>query len=103
MKSMKAAILLFSALTLASTTAAAAVQTGRIRTQHFNADAVFQDRGVCFEMTPALPGQWVCLYKNSSLYTEMTAMLRDAYIHGKTCRVTYNDDNSRALLAIDCF
>jgi hypothetical protein len=100
MKNMKAAVLVCSALTLASTSAMAAWHSGRIITHHLNANAGLQARGVCFETSPALPGRWVCLYKNSNLYTEMTNMLRDAYIHGKTCQIEYND--SGALLLLDC-
>jgi hypothetical protein len=61
---------------------------GTITMFHLNGDVA--DRGVCVQMTPALPASgYACLWKANPLYKEITTLLLAGYMVGKSCRVAW--------------
>lgn len=76
-----------AALALASAAAMAADSTGKIALYHLNSEV--EGRGVCVQMTPALPNTWACLWKSNPLYSELTGLLLQAFITNKTCTIIW--------------
>jgi hypothetical protein len=82
---MKLKSLLFVALLTVASHASA--HHGVISYLHLNGGV--PERGVCIQMSPAIPAPiWACLYKSNLLYKETTAALMAAYAAGKTCGVS---------------
>jgi hypothetical protein len=78
----------------------AATHTGMIIVIHYNPDV--PGRGVCVRTNPTGPGSgWFCLYP-SSLYKEIDALLREAYIFGRACSLSWDttDQNGHNLLTV---
>ncbi len=73
---------------LLSERASAAQHRGRIAIYHLNSE--IQGRGVCIQMTPALPNTWACLWKDNELYTEITQLFLHAMTSRAPCIVTWN-------------
>lgn len=95
----------FALTILASGTALAGSHTGIIT--RYALDGRFSDRGVCIQMTPELPikDNWICLWKNHSLYMEITNLLLEGFTSRKKCMLTWssNDNNGRPIIEIvDC-
>jgi hypothetical protein len=95
-----AAMLAGSVLLLTSAPAFAATHTAKISLFHLN--SAVHGRGVCVQTQPAMPNTWACLWKNNPLYTEITDLLRDAYVTNKTCSITWDkpDPNGWNLVAL---
>ena len=71
-------------LVLTVTPTMAAQHTGTIERIHLN--TTVSDRGVCVRTTPTGPGTgWFCLWEDTHLYQETTAVLRDAYTNFRAC------------------
>jgi hypothetical protein len=91
---------LFTIILLAiSAMARAGSVTGEITAYHLN--SISTSRGVCVTTVPAIPGTgWACLYKDNSLYKEITATLLAARMAGMSCAVTWNttDADGHALI-----
>ena len=62
---------------------------GTISVMHYN--SLESGRGVCVRTIPTGPGTgWFCLGDTTThLYTEITDILRDAYINAKTCTLEW--------------
>jgi hypothetical protein len=74
---------------LVARVAAADSAAGKITVFHMNGEVA--DRGVCFQMIPAVAGQpWMCLYKDNYLYKEITSTLMAAYLADRPCTITWN-------------
>ena len=54
---------------------------------NFHLDSTVTGRGVCIQMTPAIPGKWACLYKDNALYTEIHGTLLGAYLGKRGCKL----------------
>lgn len=93
------------ALTLSSTIALAASQTGTISQYHLNSDVA--GRGVCVTMSPGLPGTgWACLWKDNPLYNEISQALLQAIVNNRQCNVNWatTDSSGHALInMVSCY
>jgi hypothetical protein len=70
--------------------ALASSATGTLTVAHLNG-SVTTGRGVCIQLSPALPGTgWACLYTNNMLYKEITATLLAARIAGQICTISWS-------------
>ncbi|MBD2447523.1 hypothetical protein H6G76_10130 [Nostoc sp. FACHB-152] len=74
---------------LSNTASLADSASGKIREYHLNSQVA--QRGVCIQLNPTLPtpGGWLCLWKDNSLYKEITDLLLEGYSAQKTCSVTW--------------
>jgi len=67
-----------------------------------NYNSLESGRGVCVFMKPAGPGTgWFCLWETTHLYTEMTDIIRDAYINAKTCTMEWANTDRTGNLQIN--
>ena len=87
----KVTVLLLAFVLALSVVPAMATQfnfTGKIAVAHYN--SMEPGRGVCVRTTPTGPGTgWFCLWETTPLYTEITDILREAYINAKTCTLEW--------------
>lgn len=62
--------------------------SGKITTLHLNSGYV--GRGVCIKMNPQIlyTAGYACVWKDNSLYSEISDVLREAYVAGKTCGIS---------------
>ena len=87
-------------------TASAASHFGRISVLDINGG--IPGRNVCVQMTPSVPasnGGWACLYNANALKNEISTMLREALLRGRSCHVGWNsfDVNTPKINNIQCF
>jgi hypothetical protein len=74
-----------------SSYAMAAESTGRIAVYHVNINS--SQRGACIQMIPALSTTWACLPSRANstpVYDQIHDLLLIAWIHSKTCTITWN-------------
>jgi hypothetical protein len=90
-------------LALSVVPAMAAQHTGTITLIHYNPDV--PGRGVCVRTNPVGPGTgWFCLYP-SFVSKEIDALLREAYIFGRTCTLAWDTtgpDGNNLLTIVQC-
>lgn len=78
---------------------AQASHQGAVVNYHLNSGVTrsITDRGVCIQMDPPIPGTgWACVYKDNSLYQEITDLLR-VVATGRSigCNITYAEVEGR--------
>ena len=77
---------------------AAGDNIGKIGLPHLNSSIT--GRGICFQMDPQLPTKWACIYKDNSLYVELTELVFSAWRWSPRpaapfCRVAWRETDSR--------
>ena len=97
------AMLAGAAFLAISAPALAATHQGTVSIYHLNGNVV--GRGVCIQTFPAMPNTWACLWKSNPLYAEITAMLLEGFISGKSCTLYWNSVDAsghNVLFAAEC-
>ena len=82
---------------------AATGHTGTISLVHYNPHAA--GRGVGVRTSPEGPGTgWFCLYTNHVLYTEIDALLRDAYLFSRSWSLVWDrtDGHGQIFTLVQC-
>jgi hypothetical protein len=77
----------------------AASHTGTIIVMHYNPDV--RGRGVCVRTNPVGPSTgWFCLYNNNTLSEDINALLREAYIFGRSCTLEWDTSDQNGALVL---
>ena len=81
-------VAMLGCLLATSGTALAGTRSGTISKYHLN--SAYAGRGVCVQMTPALPNNWACLWKTQALYEELTELLLQGFLWRRSCTITWS-------------